>query len=97
MHSEIMSTSSVCVVSLVWSKLVSSMVCHRAKMVAKPEGMRESWVGTFSGLLLNPTHVEVPKEQRLARGLNDGLVRLSVGIEHKDDIIADLDRALEKV
>ena len=43
------------------------------------------------------THAEVPPEERKARGLSDGLVRLSVGIEDVDDIIADLDQALAKV
>lgn len=42
------------------------------------------------------THVDVPAEQRHARGLTDGLVRLSVGIEDIDDILADLAQALEK-
>jgi len=42
------------------------------------------------------THVDVPAEQRHARGLTDGLVRLSVGIEDVDDILADLKQALEK-
>ena len=42
------------------------------------------------------THVDVPKEERLARGLTDGLVRLSVGIEDKNDIMADLQQALEQ-
>jgi cystathionine gamma-lyase len=42
------------------------------------------------------THVDVPAEQRHARGLSDGLVRLSVGIEDVDDILADLAQALEK-
>lgn len=41
------------------------------------------------------THVDVPVEQRHARGLTDGLVRLSVGIEDVDDILADLEQALE--
>ena len=40
------------------------------------------------------THAEVPAEERHARGLTDGLVRLSVGIEDCEDILADLDRAL---
>ena len=40
------------------------------------------------------THAEVPEADRHARGLSDGLVRLSVGIEDVDDIIADLDQAL---
>jgi len=38
----------------------------------------------------------VPREERVARGLTDGLVRLSVGIEDVDDIIADLDQALAR-
>jgi cystathionine gamma-lyase len=42
------------------------------------------------------THVDVPAKQRHARGLTDGLVRLSVGIEDVDDILADLEQALEK-
>jgi cystathionine beta-lyase/cystathionine gamma-synthase len=42
------------------------------------------------------THAEVPAEDRHARGLTDGLVRLSVGIEDVDDIIADLEQALER-
>jgi cystathionine beta-lyase/cystathionine gamma-synthase len=36
-------------------------------------------------------------EARRAAGIADGLVRLSVGLEDPDDLIADLDRALEKV
>ena len=42
------------------------------------------------------THIDVPREEREARGLTDGLVRISVGIEHVDDIIDDLNIALEK-
>ena len=41
------------------------------------------------------THAEVPAEERHARGLTDGLVRLSVGIEDKQDIIDDLEQALK--
>jgi cystathionine gamma-lyase len=36
----------------------------------------------------------VPVEQRAALGIDDGLIRLSVGIETVDDLVADLDRAL---
>jgi cystathionine beta-lyase/cystathionine gamma-synthase len=43
------------------------------------------------------THADVPKDEREARGLTDGLVRLSVGIENPDDIIADLEQALNRV
>ena len=57
-------------------------------------------LGAVETMITHPatmTHADVPKEERLARGLSDGLVRLSVGIEDKDDIIADLNQALEKV
>ncbi len=37
------------------------------------------------------------KETRLAAGITDGLVRLSVGIEMVDDLIADLEQTPEKV
>ena len=43
------------------------------------------------------THYAVPRDQRLAGGITDGTMRLSVGLEHKDDLIADLARALEAV
>ena len=43
------------------------------------------------------THAEVPEEERKARGLHDGLVRLSVGIEDVEDILEDLEQALDQV
>lgn len=43
------------------------------------------------------THYAVPPEQRLAGGITDGTMRLSVGLEHVDDLIADLAQALEAV
>lgn len=43
------------------------------------------------------THASVPREARIATGINDSLVRVSVGLEHPDDLIADLEQALAKV
>ena len=43
------------------------------------------------------THASVPRERRLTVGITDGLLRLSVGIERAEDIIADLSGALERV
>jgi cystathionine beta-lyase/cystathionine gamma-synthase len=43
------------------------------------------------------THASIPKEEREALGITDGLLRLSVGIEDADDLIADLDHALRKL
>ena len=55
-------------------------------------------LGSVETMITHPatmTHAEVPKSERLARGLTDGLVRLSVGIENLDDIVNDLDNALK--
>jgi methionine-gamma-lyase len=41
------------------------------------------------------THVVLSRAAREAQGVTDGLVRLSVGIEDAEDIIADLSQALE--
>ena len=57
-------------------------------------------LGSVETMITHPatmTHVDVPKDEREARGLTDGLVRLSVGIENPDDIIADLEQALNRV
>lgn len=43
------------------------------------------------------THASLPREERLAAGITDGLVRLAVGIEDLEDLIADLDQALARV
>lgn len=57
-------------------------------------------LGAAETLITHPvsmTHGSVPPEQRLAAGITDGLVRLSVGLENPDDLIADLEQALQKV
>tara|TARA_B100000029_G_C17574364_1_gene957689 strand:+ start:1161 stop:2303 length:1143 start_codon:yes stop_codon:yes gene_type:complete len=56
-------------------------------------------LGAVETMITHPatmTHAEVPAEERHARGLTDGLVRLSVGIEDKQDIIEDLEQALKE-
>lgn len=40
------------------------------------------------------THASVPDEQRKRLGITQGLVRLSVGVEDPEDLIADLEQAL---
>ena len=54
-------------------------------------------LGGVESLITHPatmTHAAIPREQREARGVTDGLMRLSVGIEDKEDLITDLDRAI---
>jgi cystathionine gamma-lyase len=56
-------------------------------------------LGAVETMITHPatmTHADVPAQERQARGLTDGLVRLSVGIEDVDDILADLEQALRK-
>ena len=43
------------------------------------------------------THASVPPEVRAELGISDGLIRLSIGIEHVSDLIADLEQALSEV
>ncbi|QDG54053.1 cystathionine gamma-synthase [Persicimonas caeni] len=55
-------------------------------------------LGGVESLIEHPaimTHASVPKEVREELGITDGLVRLSVGIEDGDDLLADLEQALE--
>lgn len=57
-------------------------------------------LGAVETMVTHPasmTHASVPKDVREARGLTDGIVRFSVGIENPDDILADIEQALKKV
>jgi len=61
--------------------------------------LAESLGGTDS-LIEHPaimTHASVPTEQRSALGIGDSLVRLSIGIEDADDLMADLEQALSVI
>ena len=55
-------------------------------------------IGDVRSLIIHPastTHSQLTPEQQLTTGVTPGLVRLSVGIEHVDDLIADLEKGLE--
>ncbi|OGG27131.1 hypothetical protein A2960_02685 [Candidatus Gottesmanbacteria bacterium RIFCSPLOWO2_01_FULL_39_12b] len=57
-------------------------------------------LGAVESLVNHPasmTHKVIPKEDRLKAGISDGLIRLSVGIEDSEDLIADLDQALNNI
>jgi cystathionine beta-lyase/cystathionine gamma-synthase len=54
-------------------------------------------LGGVESLITHPatmTHAAIPKEQRESRGVTDGLLRLSVGIEDAEDLVADLNQAI---
>ena len=57
-------------------------------------------LGGVETLISHPatmTHASIPADQRARLGITEGLVRISVGIEDVEDIIADLDAALQKI
>jgi len=57
-------------------------------------------LGGVETLISHPasmTHASVPPEDRARIGITDGLVRISVGIEDVEDVVGDLDQALEKI
>jgi cystathionine beta-lyase/cystathionine gamma-synthase len=54
-------------------------------------------LGGVESLINHPasmTHASIPREERIKNGLSDGLIRLSVGIEDVDDLVADLEQAI---
>ncbi len=68
------------------------------KMASQTEvfSLAES-LGGVESLIGHPatmTHAAIPREERLKRGLTDGLIRLSVGIEDAEDLTGDLDQAI---
>jgi len=55
-------------------------------------------LGSTESLAEHPysmTHAGVPVDEKLRHGITEGLVRISIGLEHPDDLIADLDQALK--
>jgi len=68
--------------------------CESTKVFSCAESL-----GGVESLVCHPaimTHASIPKEIRESRGVTDGLVRLSVGIEDIDDLVADVDQALAR-
>ena len=55
-------------------------------------------LGGVESLVCHPatmTHASIPQEIREKVGITDNLIRLSIGIEHIDDLLADLSQAIE--
>jgi cystathionine gamma-synthase len=83
--------------SMISFRTDTAETAHRVLEQVKLITFAESLGGTES-LITYPmvqTHPDVPEEMREHLGITDTLLRLSVGLEHVDDIIADLQQALE--
>lgn len=64
------------------------------KLIALAESL-----GGVESLVCHPasmTHASIPYEVRQKVGITDGLIRLSIGIENIDDLLADIDQAIEE-
>lgn len=82
------------------SFVLDSSVDEAMKAVARTQvfTLAES-LGGVESLIEHPpsmTHASVPPEDRRAIGIDDGLIRLSIGVEDAGDLIADLDQALPR-
>ena len=75
------------------SLAASRKVCESTQVFALAESL-----GGVESLIEHPalmTHASVPADQRAALGINDSLIRISCGIEDAEDLIADLEQALD--
>jgi cystathionine beta-lyase len=68
-------------------------VVERLKVFTLAESL--GGVESLAGHPASMTHASIPKQEREKTGVVDSLIRLSVGIEDADDLIADLKQALE--
>lgn len=74
----------------------STEAAKKVLMGTKVFALAES-LGGVESLINHPatmTHASIPREERIKNGLSDSLIRLSVGIEDVEDLIADLEQAI---
>jgi cystathionine beta-lyase/cystathionine gamma-synthase len=86
--------------AMVWFEVAGGVAAGKALMDAVELWSLAENLGSVESLITHPvtmTHGSIPPEERLAAGITDGLVRLSVGSEDVEDLIAALDRALAAV
>ncbi len=74
------------------TKRSANRVLNRSKIFSLAESL--GGVESLIGHPASMTHASIPKKERLSIGLTDSLIRLSVGIEHVDDLLSDLKYAL---
>jgi cystathionine beta-lyase/cystathionine gamma-synthase len=70
----------------------ATKILSNTKLFALAESL--GGVESLIGHPASMTHGAIPREERLAIGLTDSLIRLSVGVEDIDDLLADLEKAL---
>lgn len=86
--------------AMAWFEVVGGVEAGKRLMDSVELWTLAENLGSVESLITHPvtmTHAAIPRDERIAGGITDGLVRLSVGLEDAEDLIADLDRALDKV
>lgn len=86
--------------AMAWFEVVGGVDAGKKLM-----GLVELWtlaenLGSVESLITHPvtmTHAAISREERLKVGITDGLVRISVGLEDAEDLIADLEQALDRI
>ena len=77
----------------IYSRIMNPTYTVLEQRVAAMEG----GIGALASIPASTTHRQLNDEELASAGVTPDMVRLSIGIEHVDDLIADLDLALEKV
>jgi methionine-gamma-lyase len=86
--------------AMAWFEVVGGVDAGKTLMRSVELWSLAENLGSVESLITHPvtmTHGDMPVPERMAAGITDGLVRLSVGLEDAEDLIEDLDRALSKV
>lgn len=76
------------------SEKTAIKILERVKLIQFAESL--GGVETLITYPMTQTHVDVPKEERDKKGINERLLRLSIGLEDVDDLINDLSQALKE-
>jgi cystathionine beta-lyase/cystathionine gamma-synthase len=86
--------------AMAWFEVVGGVEAGKKLMAAVELWSLAENLGSVESLITHPvtmTHGDMSAEERAAVGISDGLVRLSVGLEDAEDLIADLGQALERI
>ena len=86
--------------AMVWFEVIGGLAAGKALMDSVEIWTLAENLGAVESLITHPvtmTHADVDEAERRRVGISDGLVRLSVGLEHADDLIAALSAALDAV
>ena len=86
--------------AMLWFELDGGVEAGKALMNSLELWTLAENLGSVESLATHPvtmTHAAMPQEERARVGITDGLVRLSVGLESAEDLIEDLDQALDQV